>query len=276
MHKLILPALLAALMASSLGAAAKASIVVRGSTDPLVAYVIESEALVGVAWRSDRTTAGRTVPIWEVVHVRYDGNVFDQYNSMAGRLSAQQARRLLEDAQSYIKDAEGGKVPSMMNEAEWSRVVLACRYYAGYALMMQNKNQEAVDKFIEYLKAADEKPADVGLPAPYKSPHSNKEIARAGGLHRLYLDALENLGKCYMALGDVQNATEKAFKPLKALGEVLAQRQQNVEFYDWPLRGLRTMAASAEAAKNYKEARTAYEALEKIARTSESPCQTMS
>ena len=60
MHKLLLPLIASALFAGSLGAAAKASIIVRGQAKPLEAYVIESEALVGVAWRSDRTT---TAPV---------------------------------------------------------------------------------------------------------------------------------------------------------------------------------------------------------------------
>jgi len=267
MYRFLITLLALAAGAASLGAAARGIIDTRDGRN-LPAISIEGESLHGVTWMAQRNQPGTRVEIWDVLHVRYDGQMFDQYNSMARKLTPAQSRRLEEDAQSYLR--EGEKPPAYMSEVEWTRVQLTCRFYVARALALQEKWPEAAEKFADYLKAAEDRPIDGPLAATFRSAISGREITKAGGLHRLYLDGLEGLGLAYMAMKEPVKANELAFKPLQNLGAALASRTNKGEYYSWAIRALRTIAINAEENKEFKAASDAWDSLFKMAQAKDS------
>jgi tetratricopeptide (TPR) repeat protein len=225
------------------------------------AYAIDSETISGVNWQRERNQPGPRVELWDVLHVRYEGQTMDAYNGMARQLAGAKGQKMQQDASAMLKE----NAPTGFSADEWARIQLACRYFLAAGLALQGSHDDAVARYIEYLKACDDKPASGGFRAKFKSAVSNKEIADAGGLHRLYLDGLTGLGMAYLARKEGAKANEQAFKPLIELCGSLAAASGKSQYFDWSLRALRSLARYSEDAKDFKGAREAYEQMVRIA-----------
>lgn len=260
MHKHILPAaLLLSLLAGSLHAA-KGGIDTRdGKTTE--AYAIDKETVSGVEWQRDRGQPGTRIELWDVDQVRYAVTGMDEYNGMARKLAGAKGSKLVQDANSFLS----GPAPAGLSADEWDRIQHSCRYYLAAGLALQGDHEGAVAKFIDYLKKCEEKPTPGGIRARFRSVVGGKDIAEAGGLHRLYLDGLTGLGLAYLALKDQTKANDQAFKPLIDLCAALASSSGKGQYYDWSLRALRALAGHGENNKDYKSAREAYDQLARIA-----------
>lgn len=258
-HNILTVALLVAAFAGSLYAAKGGIETKDGKTQE--AYSIDKETVSGVEWSRDRNQPGTKIELWDVEQVRYMATGMDEYNSLARKLTGAQGAKLQQDATSYLS----GAAPAGVTPDEWERIQSACRYYLAAGLLVQGSHEAAVEKFIEYLKKADEKPAQGGVRAAFKSAVSNKQIADAGGLHRLYLDGLAGLGMAYLGAKDPAKANDQAFKPLIELCGALASSSGKNQYFDWSLRALRSLARYSENGKDFKGARDAYDQLARIA-----------
>jgi hypothetical protein len=152
-----------------------------------------------------------------------------------------------------------------LNDDEWTRVQLACQFYVAAGTAMEGDFAGAIAKYTEYLKAAEGKALDSGIRAKFKSAVSGKDVTNGGGLHRLYLDGLTGLAMAYLGSKDAQKANDMAIKPLLELCSSLAGPSGKKEYFDWSLKALRALAQYSEGAKEYKNAREAYDMLARTA-----------
>jgi len=257
---IILPATL--LMVAFAGSLQAKAVVETKDSKNQTAYSIESESLSGISWFRERNQPGTKIELWDVAHVSYEGTGMDEYNGMARKLSGAKGAKLQEDATTILGLAAA---PSGLSADDWERVKLACRYYLAAGMALQDQHDSAITKYIEYLKACEEKPASGGIRARFKSVVGGKDIADAGGLHRLYMDGLTGLGMSYLAQKEGAKANDQAFKPLIELASALASASGKSQYYDWALRAVRALARFSENVKDYKSARDAYDQLARIA-----------
>ncbi|MBX3473407.1 MAG: hypothetical protein KF754_03425 [Planctomycetes bacterium] len=225
------------------------------------AFAIDKETISGIEWQREQRQPGARIELWDVIQVRYSVTGMDEFNGMARKLAGGNGTKMVADANSFLS----GAAPAGLNADEWERVQHACRYYLAAGLALQGQHDQAVAKYIEYLKKCEEKPAPGGIRARFRSVVGGKDIAEAGGLHRLYLDGLTGLGMSYLALKDTTKANDQAFKPLIELCASLAGSSGKSQYYDWSLRALRALADHSENAKDYKSAREAYDQMARTA-----------
>lgn len=240
-------AIFAVTCAGVLMADAKALIVVSKGIEGgnKEASSIASETLSGVDWMEARARPGRRLDVWEVVHVEYIASGMDDYNGIYRKNIPGQGERLYETA----KAVKGGKQPAKLSADDWARVQLACSYFEARGKMLMGEYEEAIELFRDYIKEAEKAAGNVKDVAydraSFKSKISGKTVAKAGALHRLYLDAMENLGECYVRAGDPNKATSEALDPIQDLCKALAGDSTKNEFFDWTLRALRLSAEVA-------------------------------
>ncbi|MCC6465640.1 MAG: hypothetical protein IT463_09905 [Planctomycetes bacterium] len=226
------------------------------------AYSIELETISGVSWSKARNNPGAKVDLWNVEHVKYNGKGMDEYNGLARKLAAGRGKELAEHADLYLKMAAA---PQGVDDESWARVKLACRYYRGQGLAMTGQDDAAVDELDGFIKDAEAQAVEGGLNLKFTSAVSSKPVAKAGGLHRLYLDGLEALGLALLRKGESAKATDTAFKALEEISKELASKSGKNQYFNWALRALRVSARYAEDRKEYAAARQAYESLAKVA-----------
>lgn len=226
------------------------------------AYSIETESISGVTWSKARNNPGTKIDLWNVEHVKYSGKGMDEYNGLARKLSAGRGKDLTDHADIYLKMAEP---PQGVDAESWVRIKLACRYYRGQGLALTGQDNAAVEELAGFVTDAEAQAAEGGLNLKFTSAVSGKPVAKAGGLHRLYLDGLEALGLALLRKGESAKATETAFKALLDISQELASKSGKNQYFNWALRALRVSARYAEDRKEYSAARQSYEALAKVA-----------